>query len=135
MPRDILRQDFTTFSFVATTAPQPIAQLGVNSMIDTIMFSLPTGAANSVFFGSDASVSITSGIEIAPGSPSILAIVHDGRQLYELQDPLIALQATAQCRDIDPRLIPFVVWDVSQIYLVAAANTTLAIGLFKAMIL
>lgn len=131
--RNLLRQEFTTFALTVQTTAGPInANMGLNTLVDSLILSVPASAANNVFLGGDAGVTILSGIEIVAGSPIQLAILNE-RQLYELQSPLMEMAVVATCRQLQPEAIPFVVWDISQIYLVAAAATPMAVGVFKAM--
>lgn len=134
--RNLIKQEFTTFGLQVQTTAGPInANMGLTAMIDAIIISVPASAANNIFLGGDAGVTITTGIEIVAGSPVLFAINHDGRQLYEIQEPLIKIAAAAMCADQKPETIPFVVWDISQMYLVASAATNIAVGVFKAMFL
>jgi hypothetical protein len=96
-------------------------------LYDSIIFSLVSSAARSVFLGNSSVLATgVNGLEIRPGIPIQLSIVND-RQLYEIQGPLI----DQFCKTPDG--IPFIVWDVAQMYLVTAvAPVTIAIGLFKA---
>lgn len=134
--RNLVRQEFSTFGITVQTTGGPInANMGITAMVDAIILSVPASAANNVFLGGDAGVTITTGIEIVAGSPVLFAIDHDGRQMYELQEPLVKMASVAMCLEQRPEAIPFVVWDISQMYLVASAATNMAVGVFKAMFL
>ncbi len=54
--------------------------------------------------------------------------INNERQLYELQAPLI--DGARNCEI--PEGVPFVAWDISQMYFIATAPTTIGIILFKA---
>jgi hypothetical protein len=132
--RSLVRQEFSTFGLTVQTTAGPVnANMQIGAMIDAIILSVPASAANNVFLGGDAGVTITTGIEIVAGSPVLFAIDHDGRQLYEVQEPLLEMASAYLCRELRPESIPFVLWDISQMYLVASAATNMAVGVFKAM--
>lgn len=135
--RTVLAQQFTTFAFTVPTVAAPLApSVPINALVDTFIITVPATAANSVFLGSDAGVTITTGLELLAGTTVQFKIDHDGRQLYELQGPLKEVRDAVKCKDSIADDIPFVVWDVSlSVYLVAAANTTITAALFKAMYL
>lgn len=134
MQRPLVKQEFTTFSLQVQTVGTPInAAMGITTMIDSVVICVPSGAANSVFLGGDQGVTTTSGLELLAPSLSSFVIDHDGRQLYELQFPLMDLRNGAMCKMDQGDQIPFVVWDLSSMYLVAAAVTTVSIAAFKAV--
>lgn len=97
--------------------------------IDSFIICVYSTAANSVFFG-DGTVSITTGIEI-PAGVSIQFAISNERQLYELQNPLLSMQAAMECDKVKGEEIPFVYWDMSQLFLVAAAATNAIVMPFK----
>lgn len=132
--RPLVKQEATTFLLAVQVTPTPIApQLGLTSMIDSFIVTVPVAAANSVFLGFDAGVTITTGLELIAGTSSNFVIDHEGRQLYELQYPLMDIRNTGMCKNDPAEQIPLVVWDMSQVYLVAAAITNVTIGVFKAV--
>lgn len=132
--RDIIAQQFTTFAFSVPITAAPIApNLQLTSLIDTFAITVPAAAANSVFLGGDAGVTITTGLELLAGTTTIFTIDHDGRQLYELQYPLKDTRDSVKCTDSQLIEIPFITWDMSQIYLVAVAVTNVTVACFKAM--
>lgn len=132
--RPLVAQEFTTQAFTVTTAPQSPAQaLSITSMIDVFMITVPSTAANSIFLGSSQAMTTATGIELLAGTTVQFRIDHDGRQLYEIQMLLREIAACITGRNQPVEAIPFVVWDMSQVYLVAAANTAISIGLFKAV--
>jgi len=132
--RPLLKQEFTTFPLTVQTTGTPVnANMGITAMVDSFMITVPAGTANSVFLGGDQGVTITSGIELLAGTTVQFLINHDGRQQYELQAPLIDIATIVACRDYIPEAIPFVVWDMSSIFLVAVAPTAITVAIFKAM--
>jgi hypothetical protein len=128
--RDIVPQPMVWVPLLVAATPTPLSQsatqTGLIALYDSIIFSLVSTAANSVFMGNVNVLSNGSnGLEIRAGIPIQLSIVND-RQLYEVQAPLV----DKFCEN--PEGVPFTAWDVSQMYLIAPAPTTIAIGLFKA---
>lgn len=133
MQRPLLKQDFTTFALSVGVNGTPInSQMQLTAMVDTIAICVPSTAANSVFFGADQGVTTASGLELLPSTTSAFRIAQM-RQLYELQYPLQDLKNAAMCKVSIGEEIPVIVWDVSQIYLVAAGVTTVSIAVFKAV--
>jgi hypothetical protein len=131
--RPIVVQHFTTFVLaVGTVATQISVAFTKVDLIDSFAISLDAGAANNVFIG-DQGVTVNSGLEIVAGGGPINFVIRNQRQHYELQEPAIAAAETLQCQPITPRAIPFVVWDLSQVYLVAAAATNVRIAPFRSM--
>lgn len=131
--RQLIGQEFSTFGLtVGVTAIQVSASLGISSLISTIVFSVFTGQAQSVFLGADAGVTVTTGLELPPGSPQEYVVLND-RELVELESPLLDISTVLQCRRAIADNVPFVVWDVTRMYLIAAANTTMSVGVFKEM--
>lgn len=97
--------------------------------IDSFLLCVYTTAANSVFFG-DQSVTTTNGMEI-PAGVTVQFSISNERQLYELQLPLLPVASQIVCAAMPQSDIPFVYWDLSQLYLVAAAPTNVVIIPFK----
>lgn len=123
---------FSQSVLVSNVTPTPFANnLTITSLMQTIFICNPSSNTNSVFFG-DNNVSTTQGQEIVAGTGPIAIIIQQGRQLYELQDPeMITAQATA-CQPMDPTSIPLVVWNPSNMFLIAAtAPTTVALLFFR----
>lgn len=135
MQRPLLKQEATAFAFTVPVAPaaSPAPQYGLTSLIDSFTITVPTTAANSVFLGFDGGVIVGTGIELLAGTTIEFRIEHDGRQIYELQN-LVRKLIQHQCGSAgEMEYIPFVCWDMSQIFLVAAAPTAVTMALFKAV--
>lgn len=136
--RQFIGQQFSTFGITVPVTAIPInSSLGITSLITTIVLSVPTGAANSVFLGADAGVTITSGLEIPPGNPQQYRVINE-RELVELESPLLDMLTMQICNQggkgaAQSEVVPFIVWDVSQMYLIATANTAMTVGVFKEM--
>lgn len=135
MQRPILKQEATAFAFTVPVAPAaPLApQWGLTALYDTFVITVPSTAANSVFMGFDAGVIVGTGIELLASTTTQFKVDHDGRQLYELQNLLKRLTDYETCISQPMEFIPFVVWDMSQIYVVAAAATAITVAAFKAV--
>jgi hypothetical protein len=136
MERPLLKQDATAFAFTVPVAPaaSPGQQYPLTALIDTFLVTVPAAAANSVFLGFDQGLIVGTGIELLAGTTVEFRVDHDGRQIYECQNLLTRLVETLCGRPIVPaEQIPFVCWDMSQIYMVAAAPTAITMALFKAV--
>jgi hypothetical protein len=135
--RPIIAQQFDTYGLLVTNAAQPLApQFQITALIDVFIITVPAAAANSVIIGSNAGVTAgppPTGLELIAGTSVLFRIDHDGRQLYELQKPSFDIQEAVKCITTQPEAIPFIVWDLSQIFVVAVANTSISFATFKAM--
>lgn len=130
--RPVLYQSYTTRALTVLTTPTPIGpQNSLSELINTFVISVPASAANNVFFG-DSNVTITSGLEIVRGAGPIEFVIEDERMLYELMYPAVRTAEVLGCDRLQPVEIPFIAWDLSQIFLVASANTVVSIATFKA---
>jgi hypothetical protein len=131
--RPILSQDFYATSVTVKVQPTPLAttfqQSQTQTLYDAFIISVPKARANPIVLGGPNVDAVKSnGLEIVPGVPVMLSI-ENTRQLYEVQSPLV----DGAC--VLPEAIPFVVWDVSTVYLVAVAPTAVGVIFFKAMFL
>jgi hypothetical protein len=128
LPLTPVKQEFYNYALSVGTVPTPISlaaqQADLSALIDTMIFSLVSTAARSVFFGG-SNVTTGNGWEIRAGKSYMLGI-NNTRQLYEVQSPLIDMN----CNSV-PVGIPLAVWDISDCYMVAAATTVCAVLLFK----
>lgn len=132
--RPIVYQIFTTFALTVGTTPTQISTAFTKvDLIDSFAISVDAAAANNVFIG-DQGVTTTTGLEIVRGGGPINFVIRNQHQQYELQEPLIILAESTLCQGpVAPRAIPFIIWDLSQIYLIAAANTNVRIAPFRAI--
>lgn len=131
--RPIVYQNFTTFVIAVGIVPTQISTAFTKvDLIDSFTLSLDAGAANNVFIG-DQGVTIASGLEIVAGGGPLTFRIRNQNQHYELQEPLLNIAETLQCAGpVAPKAIPFNVWDLSQIYLVAAAATNIRCAPWRA---
>lgn len=128
--RPLVVQPFTTQQLQVQVTPTPLSSLQLTqAYIDSLLITLYSTAANSVFLG-DQGVTVTTGIEIPVGITIQLEISNE-RPLYELQNPLVKLAVKVLCAIEKPFEVPFVYWDLTQIYLIAAASTNVIITAFK----
>lgn len=121
------------FNIQLTAGVAPVPIINNRFDCDSMVIDVGSTAANSVFFGYGSSVSLTSGLECRPGLP-INVTPENTRELWELQRCLEAMAAImANDRGMTP-LPPFraprVVFNAAEYFLVAAANTTVAVMLF-----
>lgn len=131
MARQLLVQAFNVFPVVVGTNPTPLVTSGgVTAYIEAFVLAVPSTAANSIFLGNQG-VTITSGMELVPGEKFGPTLIGQ-RQLYELQFPLLKIAEALQCKLEQPYEVPYVVWDLTNIYAVAAAATTCFLLPFKA---
>ena len=129
--RTVVPQPLTQFVVSVQVTPTPISTVFTKAdLIDSFTISVDAGAANNVFIG-DQGVTITNGTEIVAGGGPVNYVIRNQWQQYELQYPLLTMLDNMQCGTEEPYAIPFVVWDLSQIYLVAVAITSVRISPFR----
>ena len=133
--REIVFQPFESYSVNVLTTPTQLndsVKLTKMDLIDSFVLSVDSGAANNIFIGGP-SVTVTNGIEIVRGAGPVLFLIKNQEQQYELQEPAVAIAETLQCTPNIPRALPFIVWDFSQLYVIAIANTNARIAPFRRM--
>lgn len=111
---DKVIQQFNQQTILVLTTATPLSSNPAltNTYIDSFVLNLYRTAANSVFFG-DSNVTTTSGMELSPGSITNFGITND---------PVYYNNGIAY---------PFTYWDLSQVFLIAAAPTTVIMIPFK----
>lgn len=130
--RDIVFQSFDTFLLAVGVAPTQILPTQTKAdLIDSFVVSVDAAAANNVFIGGNG-VTIANGLEIVAGAGPINFVKRQQNQHYELQEPALAVADILGCVHQAPRSIPFVIWDLSQVYMVAAAATNVRVAVFRA---
>ncbi len=128
--REITRQEFLSIGLTVLVTPTRLSsgaqQSAIQLMYETIAFSNPFAGVNSSVWigGANVSATLKNGQEVISGGTVVWRIRNE-RQLYEIQGPIVDKSCQV------PELIPFMAWDVSQIYLVAAVQTTIGVTLFK----
>jgi len=140
LQRPLMVQTFRTSLINVTTAPLPLdPTVDKTKLITTFAVSNPVAGA-SVYIG-NAGVTIPGGanpgFEIPAGTSPQFSIDQQGRQLYELQAPLQGINAGLNCNTslLTIEGLPFVVWDLSSIFIVAVAATTVTVITFPTMYL
>ncbi len=128
--RPVIEQTFFSASIAVGVAATPLAQqLNLSSMIEGFILSNFSSNANSVFAG-DAGVTTTSGVEIIKGA-GVTWRISQTRQLYEIQNPTLVSAQVALCQSMTGDMIPVIVWNPSNFYLIAAAPTTIGAMFFR----
>ncbi len=124
-------QEGVNFAIAVGTTPVPL--LSQSFPVDTIVIDNLSTALNSVFFGRGNSITVTSGLEVVPGSPFTLR-ADNNREMWEIQRQLEYISGLMALDRNMPPLGPYkakrVVFDASDYFLVAAAATTVAVMLF-----
>lgn len=133
--REVVYQPFDSFLIVVGTVPTRLSDtiaFAKTDLIDSFVISLDAGAANNIFIGG-ANVTVNNGVEIVAGGGPVNFVIENQNEHYEILDPLLRISETLQCTPKQPLAIPFIVWDLSQIYLVAAAATNVRVMPFRSM--
>lgn len=132
--RDIVFQDFNSFAVPVAVTPTPISSVFTKSdLIDSFAISVPSSAANNVFIGNNA-VTTTTGLEIIAGGGPLLFRIRNQKIQYDIHSALDPVASSLVCNQIIPiQGIPFIVWDLRQICLVAVAPTTVVVAPFRSM--
>ena len=129
--RPILTQPFPTFIVAVQVTPTPIMPSQTRAdLINSFVVSVAAAAANNVFIG-DQGVTVNSGLEIIAGGGPIRFTITDERMKYELLFPMLAGLQSYQCRVNEGYGVPFIIWDLSQIFLVAPAITNVRVAAFR----
>jgi hypothetical protein len=128
--RPSVTQRMLNFNIIANTPAVPIS----GARLETIglIFNVYSTAAASVFWGPNG-VTVTTGIEVRPGVPQPL-LMEQVREQWELQRQLEHIGAMIAGATGNPGMAPYrapkVIFDLSQIYLAAAAAQAVTIIAF-----
>jgi len=128
--RQPIVQDFRAFAITATLPPTPlisgIPSANRSSLYTTITFSIiPTGTP-AIIGDSSVRPALSNGQWITPGVVTRW-VIRNERQLYEVQAPLVdQFQCLADG-------IPIIVWDMSAIFVAAAAPQLVGIIVYPEM--
>lgn len=114
--------------------PQPISTvLDKSKLITSFIISNPL-AGSSVYLGNAgvAATGPTQGLEIQPGTAPNFRVNQEGRQLYELQTLVSMIVKQIGCVPPELEKIPFIVWDLTQIFLFSAnaVGSTVTVAAF-----
>ena len=130
--RPIVFQPFETFNITVAITPTPLSATFTKAdLIDSFAISLDAAAANNIFLGGTG-VTVNNGLEIVRGGgPVLIRIINQHVQydIHSVIDPL----AEQNCNLISVSPIPYIIWDLTQICLVAAAPTNARIAPFRSM--
>lgn len=128
--RQIIQQTWASVAIVVPATPgrvplSDVAQSAGVLQVDSIIISLHPDAGTILYLGKANVIggAASNGLAIDSGEKVQFAISNE-RPLYEIQSPLIA-QACIQ-----PLPIPLVVWNLSDMWLTADAETTAVIQFF-----
>lgn len=127
--RPLIEQTFSSIAVTGITNGQPVQlanNLSMPSMIQTILLCNPSTSGSNVFFG-DANVSTATGIELVSGT-SVMLLIEDTRQLYEIQDPSLLEAQMVACAKITPIAIPVIVWNPQNLWFIAPVAGPIAIS-------
>ena len=107
------------------------SNLDKSKLITTFIVSNPA-AGSSVYLGNAGvqAAGANQGFEILAGTAPAFRVFQEDRQLYELQTLMAALLKGLSCTVPDLEKIPFICWDLTQLFLfsgnVAGSNVTIA---------
>jgi len=128
--RPLVRQNFFPFAVATNVAAVALAsiaqQSSITSLYTAIAFSVPIGGLSVIWGDSSVLAANGNGIWISPGVVQVWPI-NNGRQLYEIQEPLVDGLPCAN----RPLAIPFSVWDLSTIWVASTGAQTLGVILFQ----
>jgi hypothetical protein len=105
-----------------------------DKLITTFIVSNPV-AGSSVYLGGPGVTSVAGanqGLEIVAGTAPAFRILQEDRELYEVMTLLGALTEKLQCKPADYIKIPFICWDLTQLFLFSAnaAGSAVTIAAF-----
>jgi len=123
--RPQIAQDVITFPVAVpgTGAAVVISNtLDKTHLITTFTISNPVAGA-SVYLGNQGVTATggTTGLEIPAGTAPTFKVIQEDRQLYELQIILGQIAEALNCQPQTYEKIPFICWDLTQIYLFSGA--------------
>lgn len=129
--RNIVFQPFDPQPLTVGITPTPLFPTGTKAdLIASFGISVPAAAANNVFIGNIA-VSLTNGLEIVKGAGIVLFRIINQNVQYDIHSEVNPAVENALCQPIPIQSIPFIVWDVTQISLIATAPTAISFVLFR----
>jgi hypothetical protein len=139
--RDLVTQTFRAFAvtLVGTAAAVPLDPGGSKQqLITTFVISNPAASGGSVYIGNQGvtdPTGVNPGFEVQAGTAPAFKELQEGRQLYELQLILADIAKALKCTNIQLQKIPFVVFDMSQIFAFSTVNLTFTVITFPTMYL
>jgi len=131
--RPIAYQTINTVIVAIGITPTPLLPTqNKTDYIDSFVLSLDANAANNIFIG-DGGVTVNSGLEIVAGGGPINFIIRNQHMQYDQLTLESAMVQAQTCLDIPPQAIPFIIWDLTQVFGVAAAPTNVRLAPFRAL--
>lgn len=125
--RDIVYQPFDTQSLlVGITPTQILPKAAKSDLISAFVVSVPAAAANNVFIG-NTGVTTTSGLEIVAGAGPCEFRIRNQNVQYDIHSLLKPVIESIPCTLTYIHNIPYIIFDLTQICLIAVAPTTVAI--------
>lgn len=129
--RPLIVQTFNTRQIAVTAAALPIdPTLDKTKLITGFSISNPSTGV-SVFIGNPG-ITTATGFEIPAGTAPFFGI-EQVRQMYELQRPTDKIIGAMECSPVPLEGLPFVVFDLSQFFIIAGGATTVTLITFPAM--
>jgi len=139
--RPQVAQDIITFPLTVPGVGQAIPLSNVldkTRLITTFTISNPA-AGSSVYLGNQGvtNTGVTQGLEIPAGTAPSFRTFQEDRQLYEVQVLLGQIAEALRCATPQMEKIPFICWDLTQIYLFSgnAAGSAVTVAAFPQMYL
>jgi hypothetical protein len=122
--RPLVSQQLISFPLTVPGAGQaiPISQtLDKSRLITTFAVSNPV-AGSSVYLGNAGvtAAGANQGFEIPAGTAPAFRAFQESRQLYEIQGLVVTIARVLNCTLPEIEKIPFIVWDLTQLYLFSA---------------
>lgn len=139
--RDLVTQTFRTFpiTLVAAAAAVPLDPNGnKQQLITSFGISNPAASGGSIYIGNQGVTDPTGanpGFEIQAGTAPFFREFQEGRQLYELQALLAPIAEQLNCANVGLERIPFVVFDLSQMFVFSLVAVTFTVITFPTMYL
>jgi hypothetical protein len=130
MARQLLYQPFSPQVLAVAITPTPLSGLQLTqAYIDSLLITNFSTSANSVWIG-DSNVAVGTGVEIPVGVTIQLSISNE-RPLYEVQNPLLEMDEKISCASVQPTEIPFIYWDLTQIFAIVAVAQNCVVTALK----
>lgn len=139
--RDLVTQNFRTFTvtLVGGAAALPLDPNGSKQqLITSFGISNPAASGGSIYIGNQNVTDPTGanpGFEIQAGTAPFFRELQEGRQMYELQQLIAMIASKLECTNVTLEKIPFVVFDLSQIFAFSTVALTFTVITFPTMYL
>lgn len=137
--RPLVTQTFRTFPVTLTGAAVaiPLDPTGTKQQLITAWgISNPLASGGSIYIGNQGVTDPTGanpGFEIQAGTAPFFRENQEGRQLYEVQVLLAQIASVLQCENVQKEKIPFVVFNLSEMFVFSTVNITFTVITFPSM--